>query len=180
MALTKAQKTTQLQELKAMLEKAQSTIFTQYIGLTVAEVSDLRRKLKETGAEMKVGKKTLMKIAAKELGLPEIEDSMMTGAVACVFSYSDPVGGAQAAMKYAKDHPQVSFLGGIFEGKLLTAADAKALASLPNRQVLLATFAGMLQSPLRSFASILNQPLSGFARATAELAKKGGATPQAA
>lgn len=172
MALTRTQKQTQLQDFKDMLQKAQSVVFTQYIGMNVADVSKLRKELKTAGAEMKVGKKTLMNLAAKELNMPEVPASAMEGAIACIFSYSDPVTGPKTALAFAKTHPQVVFKGGMFEGKVLSAADATSLASIPSREVLLATFAGMLQSPLRSFASMLNSPLSSFARATAELAKK--------
>lgn len=172
MALNRKQKEAQLSDLKDKFQKATSIVFTQYIGMTVADVSALRKDLKAAGAEMKVGKKSLMAMAAKELSMPELSDSMMQGAIACIFSYSDPVTGPKTALAFAKTHPQVSFMGGVFEGKALSAADAKALASIPSREVLLATFAGMLQSPLRSFGSMLNSPLSSFARATAELAKK--------
>ena len=172
MALTKQQKTEQLQDIKEKLSKASSVIFTHYIGMKVSDVSDLRKKLRAGGAEMKVAKKTLIRIAAQEQGLPEFEDAMMEGPVACIFSYTDPIAGAQIAYKLSKDHPQVSFLAALFDGKLLSQSDAKILAQIPGRQVLLAMFAGMLQSPLRSFAQICSSPLSGFARSLAELAKK--------
>jgi len=172
MAVTRDEKAVQLKELKEKFSQASSIIFTNYIGLKVSEVSDLRKKLREAGAEMKVAKKTLMQIAASEQGLPELEDKNMTGPVACIFSFEDPAIGAQIAFKYGKDHPQISFVGGIFEGKLLTKSDAKSFATIPNKQVLLAMFAGMIRSPLVSFASMCNGPLTGFARATSELAKK--------
>jgi len=170
--LTRQQKAEQLAELKDNFQKASSVIFTHYIGMTVADVSALRRKLRDGGAEMKVAKKTLMRLAAKDLNLPELKDDVLTGPIACIFSYQDPLAGAQVAYGFAKDHQQVAFVGGLFEGKILSAADAKNLATIPSRQVLLATFAGMLQSPLRSFMSICNNPLTSFARATAEMAKK--------
>ncbi|MEK7217941.1 MAG: 50S ribosomal protein L10 [Patescibacteria group bacterium] len=179
MALTRDQKAAQLTDLKDKLSKSQSVIFTHYIGLTVAEASDLRKKLKDAGAEMKVAKKTLMAIAAKEQCLPELPATMMAGPVACIFSYRDPLTGAQVAFSYAKDHPQVAFVGGLFEGKLLSQSDATTLARIPGRQVLLAQFAGMIRSPLVSFASMCSSPLSGFARALSEKAKKMAPTPTA-
>ena len=172
MALTREQKAVQLQDLKDKFGKASSVVFAQYIGLTVSEVSDLRKKLRAAGAEMKVAKKTLMRMAAADKGVAEIGDDMMKGPVACIFSFADPIVGPQIAFKYAKDHPQVSFLGGVFEGKIISQADAKSLAQIPGRHILLAIFAGMIQSPLRTFASMCIGPLSGFARATSELAKK--------
>ena len=172
MALTREQKSAQLKELKDKMKSSQSVIFTNYIGLKVSEVSELRKKLKAAGAEMKVAKKTLMRIAAKEEGFPVPEDANMTGPVACIFSMTDPIVGPQVAFAFSKEHNQIQFLGGFFEGKLLNKSDAMTLATIPSRLVLLATFAGMLQSPLRSFASIINSPLTGFARALSEKAKK--------
>ncbi len=172
MALTRDQKSAQLAELKQQLKASQSVIFANYIGLTVAEVSELRRKLRTAGAEMKVAKKTLMRIAAKEEGLPVPEENMLPGPIACIFSANDPISGAQVAYEFGKTHKQVAFVGGLFEGKLLSKADAMTLATIPSRHILLATFAGMLQAPLRGFASIINAPLSGFARALTEKAKQ--------
>ncbi|HVW66340.1 MAG TPA: 50S ribosomal protein L10 [Candidatus Peribacteraceae bacterium] len=179
MALTKAQKAEQLSELKDKMQKSSSVMFAHYIGLTVADVSDLRQKLKDSKAEMKVAKKTLMQLAAKDLGLPDLDEKTMDGAVACIFSFEDPMTGAQVAFKYGKDHPQVELIGGLFDGKLLSKAEAMAFAKMPNRQQLLGIFAGMLQSPLRSFASMINSPLRSFAVATSELAKKGGVSTSA-
>lgn len=176
MALTRKEKAVQLIALKEKFGTASSVIFANYIGLTVADVSALRRKLRTAGAEMKVAKKTLMRIASKEKGLPEPEESMMNGAIACIFSFEDPLAGAQAAFAFSKDHPQVAFLGGIFDGKLLSQTQAKEFAKMPGRQVLLAMFAGMCRSPLVSFASICNSPLTGFARALSQVAEKKGPT----
>lgn len=169
MALTKAQKTAQLTELKDMMKKAQSVIFAHYIGLTVSDVSNLRAKLKQSKSEMKVAKKTLMQIAAKETGLPEISDEAIDGPVACIFSYEDPLSGAQIAFKFAKDHTQVELIGGVFEGKLLTKEEAVRLAKIPSKIQLLGMFAAMC-----------NGPLSSFARALSEIAKQKEAPAPAA
>lgn len=174
MAVTKEQKRLQLEELKEKFQKAQSIIFAHYIGLTVGEVSELRGTLRKSNAEMKVAKKTLMAIAAKEVGLPEIDESKLDGAVSCIFSFEDPLSGAQIAFKFAKAHSQVELIGGIFDGKILNKAEATAMATIPSRIELLATFAGMLQSPLRKFMSMSNGPLSGFARGISQMADKGG------
>lgn len=179
MALSKDQKQAQVKELTQKLSDAQSVIFAHYIGLSVAEAGELRSNLREQDAEMKVAKKTLMKIAAKEAGYPELDDKVMEGAVSCIFSYGDPLSGAQVAFKFSKAHDQVQLIGGVFDGKLLTKTEAMELAKMPSREILLATFAGMLQSPLRSFASMCNSPLSGFARALDQLAEKGGLAPEA-
>jgi len=179
MALTRAQKETQLVELKERMSKAQSVMFAQYIGLKVNELGEFRQKLRDANAEMKVGKKTLMRIAAKECGLPEVSDSNMEGPIACIFSFTDPLSGAQVAFKFGKDHVQVKLLGGIYDGKSLTREETIEMAMMPNREQLLAMFATMIRSPLVSFASICSSPLTGMARGLSELAKKKESTPSA-
>ena len=161
MALTKAQKTEQLQELKKKMQDSKSIMFAHYIGMTVADVSDFRSKLREKQSEMKVAKKTLMQIAAKELQMPEMSDDLMDGPVACIFSYDDPLTGAQIAFKFGKDHPQVELIGGVFEGKLMSKEETLRLAKIPGKQQLLGMFAAMC-----------NGPLSSFARALSEIAKQ--------
>jgi large subunit ribosomal protein L10 len=161
MAVTRAKKEEQLKELTDKWQKSQSVLFAHYIGMTVSDVSELRNQLRQKKAEMKVAKKTLMRLAAKELKLPEIGDDMMDGAVACIFSYEDPLSGGQITFKFAKDHPQVELIGGVFEGKLLSKEEAVRLAKIPGKQQLLGMFAAMC-----------NGPLSSFARALSELAKQ--------
>ena len=180
MALTKEQKQAQVTELVTKLKEAESVMFSHYIGLSVADVSELRKKLREQNAEMKVAKKTLMQLAFKEAGLPEIEAKGIDGAVACIFSFADAVSGAQVAYKFGKDHDQVELVGGVFDGKLLSKEEAAAIAKMPSREQLLGTFVGMLRSPLVSFASMCSSPLGGFARALDQLAEKGGAGEQEA
>jgi large subunit ribosomal protein L10 len=173
MALTKQQKAAQLKVLKDRMARSQSIIFAQYAGLTVAGVSQLRAKLKEGQAEMMVAKKTLMQIAMKEAKLPEVSDASLEGAIACVFSYADPLSGANLTFSFAKDFPQVKLVGGIFDGKSLSAAEAQALAKIPSRQQLLGIFAAMITSPLRGFAI----GLSELAKKKAEPAAAAPAAP---
>lgn len=172
MSLTKTQKSAQLKELKDKMQSSQSVVFANYIGLKVTEVSDLRRKLKSSGAEMKVAKKTLIRMAMQQKGLPVPTENSLPGPVACIFSISDPIVGPQVAFAFSKDHPQVSFVGGFFEKKLLAKEEAMTLATIPSRRALLATFADILQSPMRSLVSIVNSPLTGFVRALSEKAKQ--------
>lgn len=161
MALTKDQKATQLNDLKDKLQKSESVMFAHYIGMNVADVSDFRAKLKEANAEMKVAKKTLMQLAVKDLNMPELTEEAMEGPVACIFSYEDPLSGAQIAFKFGKDHPQVELIGGFFEGKLMSKEETMRLAQIPGKQQLLGMFMAMC-----------NGPLSSFARGLSELAKQ--------
>ncbi|MFH0770945.1 MAG: 50S ribosomal protein L10 [Candidatus Peregrinibacteria bacterium] len=172
MAVTRQQKKEQLAVLKDKLKKSQSVMFAHFIGMNVLDTSELRRKLKEKDAEMKVAKKTLMQIAAKETGLPEVPESSLTGPISCIFSYTDPLSGAQVAFTFGKAHAQVKLLGGIFDGRVLSKEEALEMAMMPGREVLLATFASMIRAPLYQFAGMCASPLTGFARALSELAKK--------
>ena len=174
MVLTRAQKEELVTELTQQMAKASSVMMAHYIGLTVSEVSDLRKQLRKGNAEMKVAKKTLMKIAAKDAGLPEVADEQLDGPVSLIFSFGDPLSGAQIAFKFAKSHDKVRLIGGIFDGNVLTKEQAMEFAKIPGREVLLAQFIGMVQSPLISFASMCNAPLGGFARALNQMAEKGG------
>ena len=174
MALSRDQKQAQVADLTEKLKTAQSVMFAHYIGLSVSDVNDLRSQLKDSGAEMKVAKKTLTKLAAKEAGMPELNDDSMAGPISLIFSYEDPLCGAQVAFKYGQEHDQVAIVGGIFDGKVLTKEEAVELAKMPSRDALLATFVGMMRSPLNTFASMCGSPLSGFARALSGMADKGG------
>jgi len=179
MAITKQQKATQLADLTDKMKKAESVIFSQYSGLTVTEIGEMRQKVREANAEMKVAKKTLMRLAAKAAGLPDVSREAMEGPIACIFSFTDPLSGAQAAFKFAKDHNKVKLIGGIYDGKALTREQAMEMARMPGREQLLAMFASMLISPLTSFASVCSSPLTGMARGLSELAKKKESTPSA-
>lgn len=176
MAISRTQKEEQLTELKEKMQNASSVVFAHYIGLSVGEVSDLRSKLRDAKAEMKVAKKTLMRLAGKDLQFPELSDDVMEGPVACIFSYEDPLSGAQVAFKFAKDHKQVELIGGVYEGSILTKEEAVALAKMPNRETLLAMFASMMRAPLQNFASACGSPMSSFARGLREMAEKKAAT----
>lgn len=157
MAVSKAQKTELLAELKDKMKKSQSVMFAHYIGMNVGDVSEFRSKLRDQKSEMKVAKKTLMQIAAKDLGMPEIEDKMLDGPVACIFSYEDPLSGAQIAFQFSKNHPQVELIGGVFEGKLLSKEEAMRIAKIPGKLQLLGMFAAMCNGPLTSFARGLTE-----------------------
>lgn len=180
MALSREQKESQVKELTQKMSEANSIMFANFIGLSVSEVSELRGQLKEADAEMKVAKKTLTQLAAKDAALPEFKVDDLEGPISIIFSFGDPLSGAQVAFKFGKDHEQVKLIGGVFDGKVLTLDEAVELAKMPSRDVLLATFVGMIRSPLTSFASMCSSPLSGFARALKEMADKGGFTEEKA
>lgn len=172
MALTRQQKQLQVKDLTEKMKNASSVIFSHYIGLSVANITKLRGQLRKEDAELQVAKKTLIQLAAKEAGAPELSDAMLPGPVACVFSFKEPTAGAGVTFKFGKDHPQIKLVGGIFSGKVLSATEANDLAVIPSRTQLLGIFITMVNSPLTGFASAISSPLTGFARLLSEIAKK--------
>ncbi|MBP7114131.1 MAG: 50S ribosomal protein L10 [Candidatus Peribacteraceae bacterium] len=172
MALTRTQKEDQVKVLTDKMKNASSVIFTHYLGLTVADITALRSHLRKEEAEMQVAKKSLIQLAAKNANAPEIEDSVIPGGVACIFSFKEPTAGAAITHKFGKDHPQIKLVGGIFSGKILSAEEASTMATIPSKLQLLGMFMSMCNAPLTQFASAIGSPLTGFARALSEIAKK--------
>jgi len=173
MTITRQKKEEILVELVKKFKEAQSIVFAQNKGLTVFETKELKNKLREKGAEMKVAKKTLMKIAAKEAGYEgEISNEVMDGAVGAVFSNDDLVAGAKVVYDYAKKHKALSLLGGLLDGKVLTLAETNTLATLPSKEELLTKLVYLLKSPISGFHGVLNNTVAGFVRALDAIAKK--------
>ena len=173
MAITRQKKEEILAELITKFKDAKSVVFAENKGLSVHEIQELRGDLREKNAEMKVAKKTLFKIAAKEAGYEDIPDGSMTGAAGAVFSYDDIVAGAKTIYDYAKEHDALALLGGLMDGKVMTNEEAKTLATIPSKEELMAKLVYILKSPISGFHGVLNNTLGGFVRALDAIAKKG-------
>lgn len=172
MALTRTKKAQLTKDLAEKWKKASSILFANYIGLSVANISRLRCQLKNVDAEMKVAKKTLLRLAAESLKNPFPKENDLPGPIACIFNYADPLSGARIAFAFGKEHPQVQLIGAIFEGNILTGPAAVSLAQIPPRLTLLASFAGLCQAPIQQFASVCSSPLQSFAIALQERTKQ--------
>lgn len=160
-------------ELREDLKKAKSLVWLKYRGLSVLDASNLRRRMRAKNAKMKVTKKTLLRIAAKEEGMTEITDQMMgTEPLAFIFSFEDEVSGAKVAFEFSKENDKVKLTGGLLDGRILSEGEALELAKMLSKEELLAKFAGMLRSPLQSFASMCSTPLRSFAIGVKQLAEK--------
>jgi len=164
MAVTRQKKEEVLKELIDKFGKSKSVVFADYRGLDVAGISRLRSQLRENDAEMKVAKKTLISLAAKESKI-EIDPSSMEGPVAATFSYTDPLSGIQALFKFSKENDKIKLLGGVINGEPVGPEIIEKYAKLPSHQQLLAKFIGSLKSPTSGFVSILGNVLGGFVRA---------------
>ncbi|MBM4136494.1 MAG: 50S ribosomal protein L10 [Nitrospira sp.] len=160
-----------LTELKNKFDRATAIILTDYRGLTVAEISELRRMLKAGNLEYKVVKNTLARIVSQNTSISAAKDSFK-GPVGIAISYDDPVLVAKKVLEYSKKHDKLKVSSGIVEGKVCTVDDIKAIAELPPMKVLLSMFAGVLQAPLSKLAGALNATISSCAYAIESLRNK--------
>ena len=129
---------------------ASTMVIVEYRGLTVADLSELRKSLKAVNASFNVYKNTLVQRASDELGYSEL-DQYLSGSNAYVFS-EDVVEGPKVLAKFAKKHENLVIKAGLVEGKVVDAAGVKAVATMPNREGLISMFLSCLQAPIRSFA----------------------------
>jgi large subunit ribosomal protein L10 len=158
-----------VQELKGRFENATLVISAEYRGLTVKEMQDLRRKLRDGGLEVRVVKNTLVKLAAEDAGTPELFD-IVEGPTALAITFGDVIDAAKAVAGYAGAAPMAfKVRGGYMEGSVLSADDLKELVKIPPRPVLIAQFMGQIQSPLAGFIGLLDAPLQEFAGLTQAL-----------
>ncbi len=167
-------------EVKERLENATSVVVTEYRGLTVSELQELRGQLRPSGAKYKVYKNTLVRRAADEAGL-ELEDHLV-GPTALAFAEpaegeerGDVVSMAKALRDFAKTHPNLVIKGGLFDGAPIDADGIKALADIEPREVLLAKLAGLMAAPMQQFASLLQAVPREFAGLLQALIDEGGA-----
>src|SRR4051812_18032910 len=140
-------------EVKGRFSASGAALLTEYRGINVSDMATLRRSLRDAGGEYKIYKNTLVRFAVRDLGL-EIED-LLLGPTAIAFVEGDAGGVAKALRDFARTNPALVVKGGLLGDKVLSAAEARALADVPPREVLLARFAGGLAAPLHQFAGLL-------------------------
>ena len=161
MAFTRAQKQTVLQDLDEKIDRQKAIIFIDFTGLKVKDFSNLRKKIKAVGDELKVVKKTLMEIAFKKAKI-EADPKKMPGEVALVFGYKDGMGPAKTIYQFSKENEHLKILGGFFENKFRTAEDIIVLAQLPSREELLAKLLGTISAPVSNFVRVLQGNIKGL------------------
>ncbi|WP_044895183.1 50S ribosomal protein L10 [Bacillus alveayuensis] len=140
-------------EIADKFRASKSTIIVDYRGLNVAEVTELRKQLREAGVEFKVYKNTLTRRALAEVGLEGL-DEVLTGPNAIAFSNDDVVAPAKILNEFAKNHEALEIKAGVIEGNVATVEEVKALANLPSREGLLSMLLSVLQAPIRNFALV--------------------------
>lgn len=153
-----------VKEIESKINDATLVVFTDYRGLTVEEITELRNRLRVPGVEYKVVKNTMTRFALKNLGYDAIADQI-EGPNAAVFSKEDPVGPAKTLFDFIKQYKKLEVKLGILEGQLVETASIKELAELPPREVLLAQVLGTMKAPIQGFANVLNANITGLVRA---------------
>ncbi|MBU6255639.1 MAG: 50S ribosomal protein L10 [Actinomycetales bacterium] len=152
--MARPDKTTAVAELVEDFRTANATVLTEYRGLSVTSMKELRRALGST-TKYSVVKNTLTKIAAKDAGV-EIADDLLTGPSAVAFIKGDPIDAAKSLRDFAKENPFLVIKGGIYEGKSVTPAEIMQLANLESREVLLAKLAGAMKGSLAKAARVFD------------------------
>lgn len=165
-----ANKETTVAELTESFRSSNAVVLTEYRGLTVAQLKELRTNIR-ADASYAVVKNTLTKIAAKEAGLEGLDD-LLEGPSAIAFVHGDTVAVAKALRDFAKANPLLVVKGGYFDGAPLTAAEVGKLADLESREVLLAKLAGAFKASLFGAAYLFNAPLAQAARTVDALRQK--------
>ena len=173
--MARPEKAAKVAALTEEFSTSAAAVLTEYRGLTVKDLRNLRRSLGED-ASYAVAKNTLAAIAAKEAGIEGLDESL-TGPTAIAFITGDVAAAAKGLRDFAKANPFLAIKGGVMEGKLLDAQAVLKLADLESREVLLAKMAGALQANLAKAAYMLAAPLSQGARAFGALQSAAEANP---
>jgi len=168
--MAKADKVTAVAEISEQFKSSTATVITEYRGLTVANLAELRRSLGGV-ATYTVAKNTLIKRAAAEAGIEGL-DELFAGPTAIAFINGEAVDAAKAIKKFAKDNKALIIKGGYMDGHPLSVAEVQAIADLESREVLLAKLAGAMKGNLAKAAGLFNAPASQVARLAAALQEK--------
>jgi large subunit ribosomal protein L10 len=168
--MDRAQKAEQVAELKQTFNEASAVVITRNLGLTVAQSTTLRNRMREAGASYRVAKNTLALIAVEGTTYAPISD-MLTGPTALATS-SDPVAAAKVAVDFAKTTDRFEIVGGAMGDTLLDVSGVKALAELPSLDELRAKIVGLIQAPATKVAQVIQAPAAQLARVFGAYAAK--------
>ncbi|HUE51311.1 MAG TPA: 50S ribosomal protein L10 [Terriglobales bacterium] len=155
MAVTKAKKTEQVEQLGSELKKVSSMIVATYSKLTVAQDYELRKTLRGSGAKYRVVKNTLVERAAKGTKVEEILKNL-SGVTSIAYTSGDPVALAKALSKYAKDNPEFTFKAGVVEGRVISINEIKALATMPSKEEIYSKLLFLINAPAQRLVTVMN------------------------
>ena len=160
--MDRSQKADAVAQLNAVFNEVGVVVVTRNLGLTVAQSTDLRSKMREAGASYKVAKNRLAKLALKDTQYEGLEE-YLNGPTALAWS-EDPVAAAKAAVDFAKSNDKLEIVGGSMAGQQLDANGVKALASMPSLDELRGTIVGLVNAPATKVAQLVNAPAAKLAR----------------
>jgi large subunit ribosomal protein L10 len=161
-------------EVRERLSSSTAVLLTEYRGLKVGELAELRRTVRTAGGDYKIYKNTMVRFAVRELDIEGVEE-LLVGPTALAFVEGDAAAVAKALRDFGRTNPNLVLKGGVLGEKALSADEAKALAELPSREVLLARLAGGLAAPLQQFAGLLQALPRNMAYGLKALIDQGGA-----
>lgn len=159
--MARPEKEAVVNEVVESLNSAKSVVVTDYKGLDVASVTELRKQLREAGVEYKVVKNTLARIAAKKAECEELNE-LFVGPTAIAFGIEDAVSPAKVLVDFAKEHDELEIKGGALNGELISLDKVKSLAEIPPREVLLAQVLAGMKSPISGLVNVLQGNLRGL------------------
>ena len=168
---TKAFKQEKIEAMKENFAKAKVAVVTEYRGLTVEEITKLRRALQKENSDYMVTKNTLAKVAAKGTQF-EVLEEVLKGPVAIAFGFADEVAPAKVLKKFIKEAKKGQIIAAALDGKLLDAKETAVLADLPSKEELYAKMLGCINSPATGIAGAVNAVMSGLVRAMDQVAKQ--------
>ena len=150
-----AKKAAVIEEIKGKFDGADAAVLTEYRGMSVTEIAELRAALRPAGTEYKIYKNTLVRRAADEVGVGDQISDLLAGPVAVAFISGDAAAAAKALREFAKTNPNLIVKGGLLGTRGLSTSDVDALADLPSREQLLSQIAGLFEAPLAQTAGVL-------------------------
>ncbi|MBT5346409.1 50S ribosomal protein L10 [bacterium] len=162
MAVSKNRKQQQLEALIEKFQNAKSIFFSEYTGISVKGFSKVRDTLRESNVECKVAKKTLIKLAAEQIGIKEIPTEALEGPIAVILSNEDEIVGAKLISNLKKEHETLELTGGIFDGEAFGQEKAKAYAAIPAKEELLAKLVGSMKAPITGFHGVTHGVMRQF------------------
>ncbi len=158
-------------ELKEKISSANSIILTDYMGLNVAEMTELRRKLYENDVDYKVCKNTLAKIAFNECDIDDLNEELK-GPTAIAFSYEDPVSPAKVLVEYAEDNENLQVKSGLVEGKYVGFDKIEELSKLPSKEQLIAMLLRTMKAPITGIVRVLDGNFGKLVRVLDQIKEK--------
>ena len=160
-----------VETLSREIGQASNAFLIEFKGITVPQVTELRRQVRESGSNYVVVKNTLALIALKDSPMIELREKF-TGETAVAYTSGDVVALAKALTKFAKDVPAMTFKGGLLDGKVIAAEQVDAIANLPSREELVSKLLFLLQSPIQGLVTVLQANIRNFAVVLDQIAKQ--------